>query len=593
MGKIRNEIQVILLLTFPSLYLEWKSMGPSGGRVLSSSINLQEKKLIKLFHPRLLIFTALVLFLSIIPVKVNSQTFHISGNVSTGSTPVSYASVTFINENDTTKKYSTVTDTYGNYQIDIVTSVKEEPVIPQSIELAQNYPNPFISETEIPYKLNQQSDVSIKIYDILGQEVRTFRIGLQPNGIYGVRWDGRNNFGQKVTPGIYFYQLQTNNETLVKKMIFGMGSLITNIPVSKGSLAVEKKKENNLYAEDGLYKIRIENTLPCTIPLIMPKEYNNVIIQISTTLDFIVEESAASPPAPVYPAPYGWVVWHPDGRIAFNWTKILKIDRCIGGVNPEDIDWDSTGFWMINPDGTGLQKLLPYSLNGPPSWSPDGEWIAFSGFQAGYQIFKMKFIGTGFDTTTLTELTFDGGNFSPVWSPNGEWIAYENTNLPSPGIWVMKTDRTQRRFIHGGAYPSWSPTSNFIIFTGFHNEIYRVNISDTSDVVRLTSLNQDNIYATDNRYPKCSPDGTKILFSSQISGDAPHLWLMNADGTNLLELTNFGAGAGTWSSDGSQIVYVQHDWRKADVNNGTLWIMNAAGSNKRQLTYNYDLEFFP
>jgi Tol biopolymer transport system component len=155
---------------------------------------------------------------------------------------------------------------------------------------------------------------------------------------------------------------------------------------------------------------------------------------------------------PVYPAPYGSPVWHPDGRIAFNWTKILKIDRCTGGVNERDIDRDSSGFWMINPNGTGLRRLLPYGLDSP-AWSPDGGWIAFG---AG-QIYKMRFTGIGFDTTTRTQLTFDGRNFFPAWSPDGQWIAYNKSICEGPktcGVWLMTSAGTQRRFLAAyGNYP--------------------------------------------------------------------------------------------------------------------------------------------
>jgi Tol biopolymer transport system component len=105
--------------------------------------------------------------------------------------------------------------------------------------------------------------------------------------------------------------------------------------------------------------------------------------------------------------------------------------------------------------------------------------------------------------------------------------------------------------------------------------------------VRLTTNN-----ATDY-YPRYSPDGTKIAFWSQASDGVPQLWVMNADGSNPQQLTSEGIANFSWSTDGTKIAYVQHDYRKEDVNNGTLWIMNADGSNKRQLTFNYGLTFYP
>jgi Tol biopolymer transport system component len=69
---------------------------------------------------------------------------------------------------------------------------------------------------------------------------------------------------------------------------------------------------------------------------------------------------------------------------------------------------------------------------------------------------------------------------------------------------------------------------------------------------------------------------------------------MDTDGSNLRPLTTAGANLTfSWSRDGVHIVYVHYDFRKADVNNGTLWIMNADGTNKRQLTFNHNLQFIP
>ncbi|MDP1995236.1 MAG: T9SS type A sorting domain-containing protein, partial [Ignavibacteria bacterium] len=117
----------------------------------------------KLFYFLILLLTS----------EAYSQTFVVKGKITTAdSTPVKYASVTFVDESDTTKKYFTITDTAGNYQLSVITNLKDEaPTLPQSFELMQNYPNPFSDKTNIPYKLNEVSNASVTIYNILGQEV--------------------------------------------------------------------------------------------------------------------------------------------------------------------------------------------------------------------------------------------------------------------------------------------------------------------------------------------------------------------------------------------------------------------------------------
>ncbi len=90
--------------------------------------------------------------------------------------------------------------------------------------LLANYPNPFNPETWIPYHLANASDVVITIYDVRGSVVRRLVLGHQREGYYTSRsraayWDGRNTIGERVASGIYFYQLQTENISLLRKMV--------------------------------------------------------------------------------------------------------------------------------------------------------------------------------------------------------------------------------------------------------------------------------------------------------------------------------------------------------------------------------------
>jgi hypothetical protein len=90
--------------------------------------------------------------------------------------------------------------------------------VPVQFGLSQNYPNPFNPSTTIKYQLAQDSHVSLTIYDILGQRVKTLVNGLQQAGYYNITWDGTNNFGSKVTSGIYIYRLQSGNFIKTLKM---------------------------------------------------------------------------------------------------------------------------------------------------------------------------------------------------------------------------------------------------------------------------------------------------------------------------------------------------------------------------------------
>jgi len=91
--------------------------------------------------------------------------------------------------------------------------------IPQKFELLQNYPNPFNPETSINYAVAKNSMVEITIYNAVGQKIKTLISGQHTAGYYTTRWNGTNDFGQKVVSGIYLYRLKTDSYTTMKKMI--------------------------------------------------------------------------------------------------------------------------------------------------------------------------------------------------------------------------------------------------------------------------------------------------------------------------------------------------------------------------------------
>ena len=95
---------------------------------------------------------------------------------------------------------------------------------PKETALLANYPNPFNPETWIPYHLAKSADVTLRIYAIDGQVVRTLALGHQPAGMYQNRsraayWDGRNAFGEPVASGVYFYTLTAGDFTATRKML--------------------------------------------------------------------------------------------------------------------------------------------------------------------------------------------------------------------------------------------------------------------------------------------------------------------------------------------------------------------------------------
>ena len=87
-----------------------------------------------------------------------------------------------------------------------------------SYNLSQNYPNPFNPETNIQFDLPRNEQVNLVIYNTRGQQVRTLANETYEAGSHTVTWDGRDDAGNQVASGAYFYRFTTNNHLEVKKM---------------------------------------------------------------------------------------------------------------------------------------------------------------------------------------------------------------------------------------------------------------------------------------------------------------------------------------------------------------------------------------
>jgi hypothetical protein len=101
---------------------------------------------------------------------------------------------------------------------------KSISIIPRKFALLQNFPNPFNPETWIPYQIARDASVKVQIYNLKGQSIRTIELGQQAAGTYltkneAVYWDGRDDSGEKVASGMYFYTLQAGEFKATKRMV--------------------------------------------------------------------------------------------------------------------------------------------------------------------------------------------------------------------------------------------------------------------------------------------------------------------------------------------------------------------------------------
>lgn len=91
--------------------------------------------------------------------------------------------------------------------------------LPETFALHQNFPNPFNASTKVRFQIPEDCEVSLKIYNTLGQEIVTLMRGFVPAGYHVVNWNGQNDHGYNQESGIYLFQLRAGGYTETRKML--------------------------------------------------------------------------------------------------------------------------------------------------------------------------------------------------------------------------------------------------------------------------------------------------------------------------------------------------------------------------------------
>lgn len=108
----------------------------------------------------------------------------------------------------------------GKFTVNSPTSTDNTEMIPEQFEVSQNYPNPFNPSTIISVSLPENSNMNIKIFNTLGQEIKTLVDGEFAPGNYNFTWNGTDSFGKVVSAGVYFYRVEAGKFSAVRKMTF-------------------------------------------------------------------------------------------------------------------------------------------------------------------------------------------------------------------------------------------------------------------------------------------------------------------------------------------------------------------------------------
>ena len=235
--------------------------------------------------------------------------------------------------------------------------------------------------------------------------------------------------------------------------------------------------------------------------------------------------------------------------------------------------------YRMEIDGSNIQQLTNETADVTDvTCSGDGQYISITGNHAGIKTIRIS----DNSVTMLYDTDFSSFYSSPSWSPDGNKIAFTSTRDGGWDIYTANTDGSNITRITFSPEVrerelTWSPSGNKLAFSSVDTNstgIFVVNV-DGSNLVRLTT-NQMLDY-----FPDWSPDGTKIIFASEQQGQIG-LYTINTDGMNhalVISTSNVANWRPSWSPNGNMIAF-----SSSRDGNPEIYVMNADGSSQQRLT---------
>ncbi len=246
-------------------------------------------------------------------------------------------------------------------------------------------------------------------------------------------------------------------------------------------------------------------------------------------------------------------------------ASLIAFSECVDGFSQ---------IFVAQGNGSGRMQLTDQAGHSWfPAWSSRGDRLAYS-FESGG---NMQVRVMGADGSDRRQLTHDGFNMAASWSPNGRQIAVARS--PAPGqrlkIWIMNADGSSPYPLTGETdpridenVPRWSPDGQRIVFTSNRTEgRYEIWVADAADGGNLRALttayfDPDLGANIEQKVPAWSPDGRRIAYWSGVEATDPrpdlprHVWVMDADGSNQRLLLR--GDDPNWSPWGHRIIHSMH-----------------------------------